>query len=108
CPGQVNCSDKHECMIVEMAPKLLESEGLMLAKALVDPRNPYVPLKVANLSNEPQTLYVNMLVGLGEMLESRFVSQVDVGSLYNGEEEDVRDSFNLLASTEDEVRDSLN
>ena len=74
-------SDKEMCdsdLLIEPGDSKLHSKGILLAKALVHPKNDEIPMRVINLSDTPQVIYKDTFAGTGQILEGQvFEGQVE-------------------------------
>ena len=68
-PGRVEGKANFTAGIVEERERPICNGDIALSKMLVNPTKPMVPLRVANLSSEPQRLYKDMVVGTCEEVE---------------------------------------
>ena len=67
-------------MIVEPKPEsVLTKQGILVAKALVNPNSQRVPLRVMNLTDKPQPLHTRTIAATAERVES--VTELPTGAV---------------------------
>lgn len=59
-----------EVIIESKSDSVLAKQGILVAKALVNPNNSSVPLRVMNLTSKPQLLYTKTVAATAELVES--------------------------------------
>lgn len=68
-------------MIIEPKPEsVLTKQGILVAKALINPHSERIPLRVMNLTDEPQPLHTQTIAATAENVESVTLLQTDAPS----------------------------